>query len=64
MESLAGASHIVVLGSMMPALLVPDSRRGVFLCGYYNNDLLHANLATLAGKRFIVAAYCSRCRAA
>eukprot|EP00965_Chrysotila_dentata_P216427 6189368-Pleurochrysis_carterae.AAC.3 len=63
MEPLAGASHIVVSENLMTALLVPDSRSGVFLRLAYN-ELLHANLATLFGKHFVVAAYCGRARAA
>lgn len=53
---LQGGSHIMLDPDMRAVIVVEDHADGVFLIGDYAN-VLHANLASTSGRRFVVTCY-------
>eukprot|EP00965_Chrysotila_dentata_P115990 3834072-Pleurochrysis_carterae.AAC.1 len=54
---LRGGSHAFFGPGMAKAFVVQDQAEGVVCVGHYSR-IRHCNMATICGRRFIVAAYC------
>eukprot|EP00965_Chrysotila_dentata_P154606 5108783-Pleurochrysis_carterae.AAC.1 len=48
--------HTIHSPALSQAVVVRDSKDGTFLCGLYHR-ILHGNLASLSGRRFIISTY-------
>ena len=57
-DALVGGSHMLASSRLDQCIIVGDSPAGVEYVGDYRR-VLHANAATLRGRRLIVTAYCA-----
>ena len=53
---LVGGPHTVLNNDLQEAVVVQDSRESTFIYGRYH-EILHANMATVKGRRFVLTAY-------
>ena len=58
-DELMGGSHVIIGANFKQAIIIKDTRAGTMILGDYKR-ILHGNLATQQGRRFIVTAYTSR----
>ena len=58
-EDLVGGTHALISDDFSSAVLVRDTPYGLLIIGDYGR-VLHGNLATYAGSRFIVNMYCAK----